>query len=220
MISCGRGFDARGYREPGRPSRRSRVGDRRLPLQSRRHRRRGAPLRRRHIPGAVYAHLDRDLSAPKTGTNGRHPLPSVEAMAAMLGRLGIEGSTQVVAYDQDTSMCAVRLWWMLRYLGHDAVAVLDGGMGSGCARGGRRLAASRRGVPRVSPRSRARRCSRSQTKCWRVSGTEDADRRRTRARALPWRGRAPGPRGRTRARRGEPLLHGEPRARRHVPARG
>jgi len=82
-----------------------------------------------HIPGAVYAHLDRDLSAPKTGTNGRHPLPSVEAMAAMLGRLGIEGSTQVVAYDQDTSMYAARLWWMLRYLGHEAVAVLDGGMG-------------------------------------------------------------------------------------------
>ena len=59
--------------------------------------------------------------------NGRHPLPSVEALAAMFGRLGIARGTQVIAYDQDAGMYASRLWWSLRYLGHDAVAVLDGG---------------------------------------------------------------------------------------------
>jgi len=80
-----------------------------------------------HIPGASYAHLDRDLSGPKTGTNGRHPLPDVRALAATFGRLGIASGTQVVAYDQDTGMYASRLWWLLRWMGHDAVAVLDGG---------------------------------------------------------------------------------------------
>jgi thiosulfate/3-mercaptopyruvate sulfurtransferase len=80
-----------------------------------------------HIPGAVFAHLDRDLSAPKTGRNGRHPLPTPEAAAAVFGRLGIDATKQVVAYDQSNGMYAARLWWMLRWLGHENVAVLDGG---------------------------------------------------------------------------------------------
>lgn len=80
-----------------------------------------------HIPGAVYAHVDRDLSAPKTGTNGRHPLPDVDTFVATLGRLGIDAGTQVVVYDQDSGGFASRLWWMLRWLGHDGVALLDGG---------------------------------------------------------------------------------------------
>ncbi len=80
-----------------------------------------------HIPGAVYAHLDADLSGAKTGTNGRHPLPSPEALKETLGRLGIDDGVQVVAYDQDNGMYASRLWWLLRWMGHDAVAVLDGG---------------------------------------------------------------------------------------------
>jgi len=80
-----------------------------------------------HIPGAVYASLSHDLSTTPDGTNGRHPLPSPEAMAATFGRRGIGRDTQVVAYDQDAGMYAARLWWMLRYMGHDAVAVLDGG---------------------------------------------------------------------------------------------
>jgi thiosulfate/3-mercaptopyruvate sulfurtransferase len=83
--------------------------------------------RRGHLPGARFAHVDRDLSGPKTGANGRHPLPSPEAAAATFGRLGIDASTQVVAYDQGPGSYAARLWWMLRWLGHDAVAVLDGG---------------------------------------------------------------------------------------------
>jgi thiosulfate/3-mercaptopyruvate sulfurtransferase len=80
-----------------------------------------------HLPGARFAHIDRDLSAPKTGRNGRHPLPSPEAAAALFGRLGVAPGTQVVAYDQGNGMFASRLWWMLRWLGHDAAAVLDGG---------------------------------------------------------------------------------------------
>lgn len=80
-----------------------------------------------HIPGAVYAHLDRDLSGPKTGTNGRHPLPAPDALVRTLGRLGVGPGVQVVAYDQDSGMYASRLWWLLRWMGHGAVAVLDGG---------------------------------------------------------------------------------------------
>src|SRR5689334_5218703 len=81
-----------------------------------------------HIPGAVYASLSHDMAGPKTGSNGRHPLPSIDALSATLGRLGIvAGNTQVVAYDQDSGMYASRLWWLLRYAGHEAVAVLDGG---------------------------------------------------------------------------------------------
>jgi thiosulfate/3-mercaptopyruvate sulfurtransferase len=88
-----------------------------------------------HIPHAVYAHLDRDLSGPKSGTNGRHPLPDADAAARTFARLGITSGVQVVAYDQDNGMYASRLWWMLRWLGHDAVAVLDGGFARWTAEG-------------------------------------------------------------------------------------
>ena len=81
-----------------------------------------------HIPGARYAHLDRHLSGPTTGTNGRHPLPDVKAVCRSFSELGIGPQVQVVAYDADSSMYAGRLWWMLRWMGHDAVAVLDGGL--------------------------------------------------------------------------------------------
>ena len=81
-----------------------------------------------HVPGARYVHLDHDLSAPKTGRNGRHPLPPREAFAETAGRLGVTAQTQVVVYDRQAAMFAVRAWWMLRWLGHDAVAALDGGL--------------------------------------------------------------------------------------------
>jgi thiosulfate/3-mercaptopyruvate sulfurtransferase len=80
-----------------------------------------------HIPGAVYASLSHDLAATPGGSGGRHPLPEPRVIADRLAALGISGRTQVVAYDQDIGMWASRLWWMLRYIGHDAVAVLDGG---------------------------------------------------------------------------------------------
>jgi len=88
-----------------------------------------------HIPGSVYADLDHDLSAAKTGTNGRHPLPDAARLASTFARLGISAGIQVVAYDQDNGMYASRLWWMLRYMGHDAVAVLDGGFAKWIAEG-------------------------------------------------------------------------------------
>ncbi len=88
-----------------------------------------------HVPGARFASVDRDLSGARSGRNGRHPLPTPEAASATLGRLGIDGSRQVVAYDQGNGMFAARLWWMLRWLGHDAVAVLDGGYAGWIAAG-------------------------------------------------------------------------------------
>lgn len=81
-----------------------------------------------HVPGAFYMHLDNELSGPKTGTNGRHPLPDAEALVARLQALGVNDDTQVVAYDRQGSMYAARLWWLLRWVGHADVAVLDGGL--------------------------------------------------------------------------------------------
>jgi thiosulfate/3-mercaptopyruvate sulfurtransferase len=102
-----------------------------------------------HIPGAVYAHLDRDLSGTKTGNNGRHPLPSPDDLARTLGRMGIDSTVQVVAYDQDSGMWASRLWWLLRWMGHDAVAVLDGGWAAWLACG----YATRSGIETWTPRT-------------------------------------------------------------------
>jgi len=88
-----------------------------------------------HVPGAVYASLNDDLSAPRTGSNGRHPLPSVDALAAIFSRLGIANGVQVVVYDQDAGLHASRLWWSLKYLGHAEVALLDGGWAKWMAEG-------------------------------------------------------------------------------------
>ena len=81
-----------------------------------------------HLPGALYAHLDRDLASPVTPTSGRHPLPNPEQFAALAGRWGVDAGTQVVAYDQGNGMYAARAWWLFRWLGHTRVAVLDGGI--------------------------------------------------------------------------------------------
>lgn len=80
-----------------------------------------------HIPGARYAHLDEDLSGPITPASGRHPLPDSGVLARKLGNWGIDKDKQVVVYDDAFGSMAVRLWWLLRWLGHDAVALLDGG---------------------------------------------------------------------------------------------
>jgi thiosulfate/3-mercaptopyruvate sulfurtransferase len=89
-----------------------------------------------HLPGAWYAHLDRDLSGAKTGRNGRHPLPERAAFAATAGRWGIAPGVQVVCYDAQGSPYASRAWWLLKWLGHDEVAVLDGGLQAWRAAGG------------------------------------------------------------------------------------
>jgi thiosulfate/3-mercaptopyruvate sulfurtransferase len=81
-----------------------------------------------HIPGARYAHLDQDLAGPKNGNKGRHPLPDTQVFAQTLSAWGISADTQVVVYDDSFGAIAVRLWWMLRWMGHDAVALLDGGL--------------------------------------------------------------------------------------------
>jgi thiosulfate/3-mercaptopyruvate sulfurtransferase len=96
---------------------------------------------RGHIPGAVYADLERDLSAAPSAASGRHPLPERSDLAATLGHLGISNSHQVVAYDDAGGATAARLWWLLRWMGHGAVAVLDGGLAAWRA-GGRQLDAA------------------------------------------------------------------------------
>jgi thiosulfate/3-mercaptopyruvate sulfurtransferase len=88
-----------------------------------------------HIPHALYAHLDRDLSGPRTATSGRHPLPATAALVATFSRFGIDAAVQVVAYDQGPGAYAARLWWLLRSLGHAPAAVLDGGFAAWQAAG-------------------------------------------------------------------------------------
>lgn len=81
-----------------------------------------------HIPGALYAHLDRDLSSPIRAGTGRHPLPTRKSLAEKFSAWGIDSTTQVVVYDSSHGMMAARLWWLLRWMGHPAVALLDGGL--------------------------------------------------------------------------------------------
>jgi thiosulfate/3-mercaptopyruvate sulfurtransferase len=89
-----------------------------------------------HVPGSHYLHLDRDLSRAKTGRNGRHPLPGRADFARAIGALGIGPTTQVVALDAHGGVYAARLWWMLRWLGHENVAILDGGLAAWKRAGG------------------------------------------------------------------------------------
>ncbi|GIX35585.1 MAG: thiosulfate sulfurtransferase [Lysobacteraceae bacterium] len=100
-----------------------------------------------HIPDAVFAHLDRDLSDTGKQGRGRHPLPDAEDLCARLGRWGIQRDTQVVAYDAADGAFAARLWWLLRLLGHEKVAVLDGGYAAWAGQG---LPVSRT-IPRPRP---------------------------------------------------------------------
>lgn len=93
-----------------------------------------------HLPGAHYLHLDDDLAGAKHGPDGRfrgrHPLPDLACFAALAGALGITPATQVVTYDAQGGMFAARAWWLLRWIGHRAVAVLDGGIAGWTATGG------------------------------------------------------------------------------------
>ncbi len=110
-----------------------------------------------HIAGAVYAHLDEDLSGPiMPGKTGRHPLPSVEMFVQVLSSWGIDDQVQVVAHDDAGGAMAARLWWMLRWLGHPNVAVLDGGWPewerkSHPVRSGMESRSARSFTPRVRP---------------------------------------------------------------------
>ncbi|HUA88930.1 MAG TPA: sulfurtransferase [Steroidobacteraceae bacterium] len=106
-----------------------------------------------HVPNAQYADLDGDLSGPTGAGTGRHPLPAVAELAATFGRLGIDEHAQVVAYDQGSGVFAARLWWLLRWLGHERVAVLDGGLAAWERAG---LPLSTREVPRAVRRFQPR----------------------------------------------------------------
>jgi thiosulfate/3-mercaptopyruvate sulfurtransferase len=89
-----------------------------------------------HLPGAIHLNLDTDLSAPKTGRNGRHPLPERDVFAQRMAELGLDVDMLAVIYDRNASMYAGRPWWMLRWAGHAAVRVLDGGLQAWQAAGG------------------------------------------------------------------------------------
>ncbi|SKA74503.1 thiosulfate/3-mercaptopyruvate sulfurtransferase [Thiothrix eikelboomii] len=90
-----------------------------------------------HIPGAFYLHLDHDLSSPMTPTTGRHPLPDPQQLATKLAAYGLNEHTQVFVYDDISGAFAARTWWLLRWLGHQAIAVLDGGLPAWLEQGGR-----------------------------------------------------------------------------------
>jgi thiosulfate/3-mercaptopyruvate sulfurtransferase len=94
-----------------------------------------AEYARSHLPGAQFLHLDRDLSSPVSADSGRHPLPDPDAFALLLGQLGAQAVSQLVAYDQGNGAYAARLWWLARWIGHRNVAVLDGGMTAWTAAG-------------------------------------------------------------------------------------
>lgn len=113
-----------------------------------------------HIPGAKYADLETDLSGPVTANSGRHPLPAPQHFAAALERWGIGKATQVIVYDDAGGAYAARGWWLLRWLGHESVAVLNGGINAWVAAGGplepgedKPLTKAIRGGGRIEPKS-------------------------------------------------------------------
>lgn len=115
---------------------------------------------RGHIPGARYVDLNRDLSAPVSATSGRHPLPDPQTLAALFQGLGVAPNTQAVVYDESNGSFAARAWWLLRWLGHPQVAVLDGGLSAWLREGGAtesgeppRAAAARSGAVQVHRRA-------------------------------------------------------------------
>lgn len=105
-----------------------------------------------HLPGAIYLHLDDDLSAPvrSDGLGGRHPLPAPDAFAARLGEVGIGDEHHVVAYDDAGGAIAARLWWLLRWIGRDRVQLLDGGVHAWTAAGGELVSGPQRYPPAIS----------------------------------------------------------------------
>jgi thiosulfate/3-mercaptopyruvate sulfurtransferase len=107
-----------------------------------------------HIPGARYADLNKDLSAPISPNSGRHPLPAPRDFSATLGRLGIGNATQVIAYDDAGGSFAARLWWLLRWLGHRSVAALDGGIKAWTAAGGSLESGEEKPLPKEIPGGR------------------------------------------------------------------
>jgi thiosulfate/3-mercaptopyruvate sulfurtransferase len=107
-----------------------------------------------HVPGAIYLDHETQLAAPKTGRNGRHPLPAPADFAALMQACGLTPDTRVAVYDAHGGMFAAHLWWMLRWLGHERVAVLDGGWQAWLAAGGAQESGPGRG-PAAEPQPQA-----------------------------------------------------------------
>jgi len=89
-----------------------------------------------HIEGAIYVNLDKVMSSPITATSGRHPLPSKESFAQFLRTCGVSEKTQLIAYDNSAGLFAARFWWMCRWIGHESVAILNGGINAWKKQGG------------------------------------------------------------------------------------
>jgi thiosulfate/3-mercaptopyruvate sulfurtransferase len=126
-----------------------------------------------HIPGARYADLNTDLSAPISATSGRHPLPAPDDFARTLARFGVGRDTQVIAYDDSAGAFAARAWWMLRWIGHPAAAVLDGGIKAWVSEGG----ALQSGEPEPLPAAVSGRHLSAQADTAAVIGTAELQRR-------------------------------------------
>src|SRR6185295_13918271 len=163
-----------------------------------------------HIPGALYLHLDRDLSSPITATSGRHPLPDPATFARALAALGVRPESQLIAYDQGNGAYAARLWWLARWIGIRDVAVLDGGI---AARTGTTRTAAGRARSAARPQRRAGQCRgrRAAPSPGKLAGGRA--RRRTLCRTQ--RDHRPG--RRPCARRAQPAVHRQPRRGRKVP---
>ena len=157
MVSYGDGLpDPDFHRRPRRRTSTNRRGSSSMPRQARRSRVGRARTCRVAHPRRGLCRSDARSVRSEDRHNGRHPLPDPHALAQTFGRLGIESGMQVVAYDQENGMFASRLWWLLRWLGHDAVAVLEAGSRNGRRKGGRsRAAASRAPRARSADRPRA-----------------------------------------------------------------
>lgn len=112
-----------------------------------------------HLPGAFFLHLDRDLSSPMNGCNGRHPLPDPALLAQKLGLAGVTKQTQVVVYSDADGMVATRLWWLMRWLGHTHVALLDGGLARWVGEGRALSREAPHSVPAVFSIDGAARCA-------------------------------------------------------------
>jgi thiosulfate/3-mercaptopyruvate sulfurtransferase len=126
-----------------------------------------------HIPGARYANLNTDLSAPISATSGRHPLPAPDDFARTLARLGVGSDTQVIAYDDSAGAFAARAWWMLRWMRHPAAAVLDGGIKAWLSEGG----ALQSGEPEPLPAAASGRRLSAQANTSAVIGTAELQQR-------------------------------------------
>ena len=174
-----------------------------------------------HIPGALYADLQLDLSAPITSTSGRHPLPAPAVFADWAGAHGIGEGSQVIAYDSGNGAFAARLWWILRWLGHRQAAVLDGGYAAWVEAGGAVQVEERPGgPPQFHASTRSRRRTDQPASRRGLEGYATVIGGRACFRAIRGQSRTLGPGGRSCSRRTKLSVRAESRSRRPVSTAG